>query len=101
MRIDPATAALSGLRAAGVRLRSSAHNVANLLTEDFHPERVVQEAEATGGVSARVERSAQPAEVDLASELVDQQVASLQGRASLRVLETHLGMLGRILDLHR
>ena len=101
MQIDPATAALSGLRAAGVRLRSSAHNVANLLTEDFHPERVVQEAEAVGGVSTRVERSPAPAEVDLASELVDQQLASLQGRACLRVLDVHFDMLGSILDLHR
>lgn len=100
MRIDPATAALSGLRAAGARMRSSAHNVANLLTEDFHPERVVQEAEGSGGVSTRVERSPRPAEVDLATELVDQQQALLQGKACLRVLDTHFDMLGSILDLH-
>jgi flagellar hook protein FlgE len=100
MEIDPASAALSGLRAAGVRLRSSAHNVANLLTEDFHPQRVVQEAEASGGVSTRIERSARPAEVDLASELVDQQLASLQGRACLRVLDTQFDILGSLLDLH-
>ena len=100
MQIGPATAALSGLRAAGVRLRSSAHNVANLLTEDFHPERVVQEAEGSGGVSTRVERSAQPSEVDLATELVDQQQAMLQARACLRVLDTHFDMPGSILHLH-
>jgi hypothetical protein len=101
MRLDAISAALSGVRAAGVRLRASAHSVANLLTDDFHPERVVQSAEAQGGVSTRVERSPVPAEVDLASELVDQQLASLQARASLRVLEVESDLLGRVLDLHR
>jgi hypothetical protein len=101
MSVDAITAALSGLRAAGARLRSSAHNVANLLTEDFHPERVVQSAEPQGGVSVRVERFPEPAEVDLAAELVEQQRASLAGRASLRVLDTQLGLLGCVLDLHR
>jgi flagellar basal body rod protein FlgC len=101
MSIDPSSAALSGLRASGVRLRSSAHNVANLLTEDFRAERVIQAAEAGGGVSTLVERAAQPAEVDLASELVDQRLAALQGRACLRVLEVHHDLLGSVLDLHR
>jgi flagellar basal body rod protein FlgC len=130
MKVDAASVALSGLRASGERLRASAHNVANLLTEDFRPERVVQSAEAEGGVSttveraapsralveraapsralveraapsrALVERAAAPAEVDLASELVDQQLAALQGKASLRVLDVHLDMLGSVLDLH-
>jgi hypothetical protein len=99
--IDAASAALSGLRASGVRLRSSAHDVANLLTADFRPERVVQSAEAGGGVSTRVERAAQPAEVDLAAELFEQQLASLQGRACLRVLDVHFDLLGTVLDLHR
>ena len=101
MLIDATSAALSGLRAAGARLGSSAHDVANLLTEDFHPERAVQSAEPTGGVSTRVERAPAPAEVDLASELVDQDLAALQGRASLRVLDVQLGLLGSLLDLHR
>jgi flagellar basal body rod protein FlgC len=100
MKVDAASVALSGLRASGERLRASAHNVANLLTEDFRPERVVQSAEAEGGVSTTVERAATPAEVDLASELVDQQLAALQGKASLRVLDVHLDMLGSVLDLH-
>jgi len=101
MPVDAITASLSGLRAAGERLRSSAHNVANLLTEDFHPERVVQSAEPQGGVSVQVEHSPAPAEVDLAAELVEQQRAVLAGRASLRVLETQMGLLGSVLDLHR
>jgi flagellar basal body rod protein FlgG len=101
MPIDALSAALSGVRAAGVRLQVSAHNVANLGTDDFHPERVVQMDDALSGVQTRVERSPVPAEVDLASELVEQRLASLQGRASLRVLDVQLGLLGSLLDLHR
>ena len=101
MLIDATSAAISGLRAAGVRLGTSAHNVANLLTEDFRSERVIQSDEPTRGVSARVERAPVPAEVDLASEFVDQDLAALQGRASLRVLDVQLDLLGSLLDLHR
>jgi flagellar basal body rod protein FlgG len=100
MLLDALSAAVSGVRAAGARLRSSAHNVANLLTEDFHPERVVQAAEAQGGVNTRVERSPAPAEVDLAAELVEQQRAALAGKASLRVIDVQLDLLGRVIDLH-
>ena len=90
---------ISGIRAADEKLRASAHNVANLLTEDFHPERVVQQERAEGGVSVEVERSAEPQEVDLAQEIVDQQLASLQARASMQTIETQLEVLGSLIDI--
>ncbi len=99
MKLDGLGIGLSGIRAAGTRLRSSAHNVANLLTGSFHPERVVQQERATGGVTAQVQRSAQPQPVDLAGELVDQQMASLQGKASMRAIDARLDMLGSLLDI--
>jgi flagellar hook protein FlgE len=99
MTISATSAGLSGLQAAGVRLRASAHNVANWMTEDFHPERVIQSARAEGGVSTQVERSAEPQPVDLAEQLVEQRLAALQGRACLRVIDTELDMLGSLLDL--
>ena len=99
MKIDASTAALSGVRAGQTRLGASAHNVANLLTEDFRPLEVQQSAQAQGGVDVSVSQAAQPREVSLVDELVDQQLASLQTRASLRVLETDLDLLGQIVDL--
>lgn len=99
MTISATSAGLSGLQAAGVRMSASAHNVANLQTEEFHPERVVQSERAEGGVSAHIERSAEPESVDLARELVDQRMADLQARASLRVIDTELEMLGSVLDI--
>ena len=99
MRVDGLSIGLSGIRAAGTRLRSSAHNVANLLTESFRPERVVQQDRAGGGVTASVERAATPQPVDLAGELVDQQLASLQGKASMRAIDTQLDVLGSLLDI--
>lgn len=99
MTISATSAGLSGLQAAGARLGASAHNVANWLTEDFHPERTVLSARAEGGVDAQRERSAEPAEVDLAAELVEQRLAAVQGRASLRVIETGLDLLGSVLDI--
>ena len=98
MKINTQSIALSGMQAAQQRLRSSAHNVANVLTEDFHPERTVQQARTEGGVSVSVERSATPQSVDLAQEIVNQQLASHQFKAAVRVLETDLGLLGDLLD---
>jgi len=96
---DAISSGLSGMQAASARLSSSAHNVANWLTEDFRPERVVQSTRAGGGVDFHVERAASPAEVDLASELVGQRVSAHAYRASLRVVETNLSLRGTLLDL--
>jgi len=101
MKIDALGIGLSGLRAAQQRLNSSSHNVANLLTEDFHPERTVASEVAEGGVTTRVERSPEPREVDLASELVEQNLASVHAKASMRVIDTSLDLLGSLLDIKR
>ncbi|MFQ5698141.1 MAG: flagellar basal body rod protein [Myxococcota bacterium] len=94
-----ASIALSGISAAEVRLGASAHNVANLLTKDFRPLRSHQTAVAQGGTRAQVEQAPAPETVDLAGELVNQMTASLQARASMRVLGTDLGLIGSLLDL--
>lgn len=82
-----------------MRLSASAHNVANLLTEDFHPQRTVQQSLPDGGGSiARVETSEQTG-VELTHEIVEQTLADLQARASLRAAEVQLDGLGTLLDL--
>ncbi|MFQ5514898.1 MAG: flagellar basal body rod protein [Myxococcota bacterium] len=104
MSLSPTTGtlsiALSGIEAAEQRIGTASHNVANLLTDDFHPLRTTQSARASGGVSTRTERSEDPAEVSLAHELVGAELASVQARASLRVADVELDLLGRLIDLH-
>ena len=46
---DVLTIASSGLHSAQVRMRNSAHNVANLATQDFHNHRTLQTQRAGGG----------------------------------------------------
>ncbi len=91
--------ALSGVRAAIDRIQASSHNVANLSTEGFRPIKVRQVEEgAAGGARVQVERASQPEPVDIVDELVSAKVASLQARASMRVLETDLDLMGSLLD---
>ena len=87
------------MQSAQTRVAVSAHNVANLLTEDFRPQRVVQTSSAAGGSTARVQQSADPAPVSLAREGVGQIQASTQYPASARVFEVGADMRGQLLDL--
>jgi hypothetical protein len=92
--MDAFATALSGVRAAELRLACSAHNVANLLTDPEHlgPVRVVQRAEAGGGVTAVVEQASAPRPIELSAEVVEQIRASLQLRASLRAPEAEAAL---------
>jgi flagellar hook protein FlgE len=96
---DALSNALSGIDAASARIAVSAHNIANLTTESFHPQRVVQRTRDGGGVDFSVQTSPEPREVDLAREFVDQIGAKVQFQASLRVIGTDLSMKGSLLDL--
>ena len=51
---------LSGLQAQQLRLHGSAHNVANLLTDDFKSQRIDLVARPQGGVQARVSTTDTP-----------------------------------------
>ena len=77
--------ALSGMQAATTTLQASAHNVANLATPEFHPQRVLASPRPKGGVDTRVERTSDDG-TDLAREFVDQIVASTQYRANAKVV---------------
>ena len=96
--MDVAHIALSGIQAGFVRLGASAHDVANLVTEDFRP-RTHQVAVEGGGTRAFVERQPTPEQVDLAAEWVDQMRASHQILASLRVLSVDAHLRGVLLDV--
>ncbi len=97
--MDTSGIALSGMRSAQTRVAVSAHNVANLLTQDFRPQRAVQTSRAGGGAEASVATSPAPESVSLEREIVDQIVAKTQFKASARVLDAELEMRGSLLDI--
>lgn len=91
--------ALSGISAAQERLRASAHNVANLQTPGFRPERVeASSLPDEAGVSTQTLRS-QSAEVSAERELVEQRSATYSFVANLRVLQTQIRAEGTLLDI--
>ena len=90
---------LSGMHAAGVRLAASAHNVANLTNAGFYPVRTVQTDLANGGSTARIERAARPAPVNLVRETAELSRAALQYTASLRLVAVDADLRGQLADL--
>ncbi|MFK7896520.1 MAG: flagellar basal body rod C-terminal domain-containing protein [Myxococcota bacterium] len=97
--MDALSNALSGMQSASARVATSAHNVANLLTEDFRPQRAVQESKKGGGSSVRVRTSDSAKPVQLEREIIDQMQASTQYTASARVVSVASEMRGSLLDL--
>lgn len=90
--------ATSGMRAADAALRTSAHNLANLETAGFRRERVVNTAQAEGGV----ETSAMRSQVE-GSSIEEDLVAQLQAKnallANLAVFRGGSRATGSLLDV--
>ena len=90
--------ATSGTRAADAALRTSAHNLANLETAGFRRERVVNTAQADGGVETSTMRS----HVE-GSSIEDDLVAQLQAKnaflANLAVFRGSCRTTGTLLDV--
>ena len=97
--MDTLGIALSGMRGAETRIAVSAHNVANLLTEDFRPQRTEQVASRGGGIQTRESQATQPAPVSLAREIVGQIQAETQYAASARVFAVGAELRGSLFDL--
>jgi len=95
---DVLTIASSGLHSAQVRMRNSAHNVANLATQDFHNHRTLQTQRAGGGSVATTRIDERPGEVSLAREAVEQSRAKFQFQASARLFAVDREMKGTLLD---
>ncbi|MGI9591137.1 MAG: flagellar basal body rod protein [Myxococcota bacterium] len=97
--MDPLSTAASGMRSAEIRLAASAHNVASLTTPSFRPLRVVQASLKGGGSVACAHQEPVAREVDLTRKFVDQTLASVQFKASLRVLSVSSETRGQLVDL--
>lgn len=85
------------MQAAQTRMRSSAHNVANLATDGFRRQEVRQSPQAGGGVQARVERAATSGP-DPVKDVVDQLQAKNAFLANLAVFKANDKIAGALLD---
>jgi flagellar basal body rod protein FlgF len=89
--------ALSGMSAAQTSLQASAHNIANLSTDGFRREQVLQTQAASGGVDASLVQAA-----DSGSSLETDVVGLLQAKnsflANLAVFRAGNRMMGSLLD---
>lgn len=89
--------AQSGMNAAQTQLQSAANNIANLGTEGFHRQQVVQNERPQGGVTTSVTRAA-AAGPDLTADVVAQLQAKNAFLANLAVFKTGNKMAGALLD---
>lgn len=88
----------SGMAAAQTRLQTSAHNIANLQTQDFKRQQVDQTAQNGGGVSTTLSRAAQAGPA-LEADVVAQLQAKNEFLANLSVFKTTQKMQGALLDV--
>lgn len=103
----------SGISAGLTRQEVSANNTANLSTEGFKKETVIQSEGSTGGVVVDIEKSTTPgpqfpkpdgtfveaSNVNLAEEAVNQNIAATAISANMAALEATLQTEKSIIDL--
>ena len=87
---------LSGMNAAQTRLQVSAHNIANLNTDGFTRQEVLQSPTTGGGTLATVSTSGQGS--DLTTDMVQQLQAKNAFYANLSVFKSSNEMIGNLLD---
>ncbi len=97
--MDTMGIAQSGMQGARTRLAVSAHNVANLLTQNFRPQRADQSNVSSGGTRVRVRESSDPSPVSLEREIGQQIQAKTAYTASARVFAVGAEMQGALLDI--
>lgn len=92
-----ASTALSGINAAQTRLDSAAHNIANVNTQGFKRQEVVQKEQVGGGVTTGLTK----AEIEgaaLEADMVNQLQAKNAYLINLQVFKTIDKMAGTLLD---
>ena len=114
--IPSVNSTLSALQAYRKSMRVTAHNIANVNTEEFKKSRAIMKEGAHGGVEVEVSKVNTPghryqkfdgdqlvekesSNVDLAEEIPDLIVTQHTYQANLKVLQTRDKMLGTTLDI--
>ena len=90
--------ALSGMNAAQTRLQASAHNIANLGTDGFRRQQVVQGDLASGGASVSLSQ-APVAGQSMEADMVGLLQAKNAFLANLAVFRTGDRLMGSLLDV--
>jgi len=90
--------ALSGMNAAQTQLQASAHNIANLETQNFTRQEVTQRTAAGGGTLATVKSSANAGN-NLEADTVQQLQAKNTYLANLSVFKSNNDMIGTLLNI--
>ncbi len=97
MSIKAFDTAVSGMRLASTKLAASAHNVANLVTEDFARTQASGVEAKDGGVNVELSTASAPGP-DLVADVIEQKVAAVVYRANLQVVKTTDALLGDLLN---
>ncbi len=92
-----ASISLSGMNAAQTRMSTSAHNIANAMTEGFRGQDVVQQAVPDGGVSTAVVNAADQQRA-METDVVQQLQAKNAFLANLAVFKSGNQTLGALLN---
>ena len=99
MVFNTINSAASAVRAHARSLLVSAHNTANVFTEDFHPQRNVLTENPGGGVSSRIETLEDVDGVSLVEEATNQITSQRAIEANLAVIRNADKTLGVLIDI--
>jgi len=97
MTVDISTA-LSGISAANERLRAASSNIASMADANATRTQANLSTVKGGGVRADLEQTQEP--IRPANEVVEQQSATYDFVANLKMLKTQVRAEGAILDIH-
>ena len=114
--ISSVNSTIAALQANRIRLGVTADNIANVNTDEFKKNRVIQKEGVEGGIQVDVNRVNSPghryqafegnqqvekesSNVNLEEELPEMMVTQRTYEANLKVLQTHDKMLGTLLDI--
>ena len=84
----PIKTALNGLSAAQLRLRTTAHNIANAGTDGFKTQRPESPPSSLPAAEESGNTNSGPSDVDLAQQLIDMMAYSRQVEAQLKTIKT-------------
>ncbi len=110
--VSSVQSSLSALKAFGKKTNVSAHNIANVNTDNFKSSRATLVEDKQGGVKVQISRAAsekeqdeiqteekQPSDTDLAREFSQTTISQRAYEANLKTVSTHDEMLGTVIDM--
>ncbi len=110
--ISALQSSLSAIKAFGEKANVSAHNIANVNTDNFQSSRTTLVEDKQGGVKVQISKEAleknldvkkssenRPSDTDLASELIQTTLSQRGYEANLKTVSTHDKMLGTVIDM--